>query len=162
MADLTLFAYPEAAHADDRRVAYANAKYPHLEAVHMFKTIKPTDEKAGYPKQFDTSRISIPARAGAGMYIVQYFWRGYRDCIDVDVLPLTTPVPPTSLAMYGIGSATEIGGGGGGGAVGGGGGGGAVGGGGGPQTKMSKIDHCQYVQGSYMLLTEEVDDPPRP
>ena len=171
VADLTLFAYPEADHADDRRVAYANAKYPHLEAVHMFKTIKPTDEKAGYPKQFDTSRISIPARAGAGMYIVQYFWRGYRDCIDVDVLPLTTPVPPTSLAMYGIGSATEIGGGGGGGAVGGGGGGGAVGGGGGggavgggggPQTKMSKIDHCQYVQGSYTLFTEEVDDPPRP
>jgi len=96
------------------------------------------------------------------MYIVQYFWRGYRDCIDVDVLPPTTPVGTSSLAMYGIGSATAIDGGGGGG----GGGGGAVtppvGGGGGPQTKMSKIDHCQYVQGSYTLVTEEVDDPPRP
>ena len=102
VSDLTLFAYPDADHAEDKRVAYANAKYPHLEAVHMFKAIKPTDEKAGFPKQFDTSRISIPARGGAGMYIVQYFWRGYRDCIDVEVLPDSTPVARLG-SMYGIG-----------------------------------------------------------
>ena len=122
VADLTLFAYPEAAHADDRRVAYANAKYPHLEAVHMFKTIKPTDEKAGYPKQFDTSRISIPARAGAGMYIVQYFWRGYRDCIDVDLLPAALVLPDTSDAKYGFELTGK------------------------DNSSWSRTDHCQYEE----------------
>ena len=86
--DLTLYNYPEAAHTDDKRAAYASPKYPHLEAVHRFKGIKPTDDKQGFPKQFDTARFSIPARGGAGGYIVQYFWRGYRDCIDVDVVRL--------------------------------------------------------------------------
>ena len=35
-------------------------------------------------------------------YIAQYFWRGYRDCIDIDVP--ADPVPKCSLAMYGIGA----------------------------------------------------------
>ena len=122
VADLTLFAYPEADHAEDKRVAYANAKYPHLEAVHMFKAIKPTDEKAGFPKQFDTSRISIPARGGAGMYIVQYFWRGYRDCIDIDLLPEELVLPDTSDAKYGYElTGTD-------------------------NSSWSRTDHCQYEE----------------
>ena len=28
-------------------------------------------------------------------------WRGYRDCIDADILPDSVPVPNTSGAMYG-------------------------------------------------------------
>lgn len=76
VSDLTLYNYPAAAHATDKRVAYANPKYGWIEAVHRFKAIKPTPDKNGFPKQFDTTRFSIPARGGAGEYIVQYFWRG--------------------------------------------------------------------------------------
>ena len=165
--DLTLYNYPEAAHTDDKRAAYASPKYPHLEAVHRFKGIKPTDDKQGFPKQFDTARFSIPARGGAGGYIVQYFWRGYRDCIDVDVVPLSTPIPPVSLAMYGIGPPIppDLDGGGGGAVTPppGGGGGGAVtppvggGGGMGAMTAMIKSNHCQYLKGSYTLHTEMGD-----
>ena len=28
-------------------------------------------------------------------------WRGYRDCIDVDVLPDSKPIPNFSRAIYG-------------------------------------------------------------
>ena len=128
--------------------------------------IKPTDDKQGFPKQFDPARFSIPARGGAGGYIVQYFWRGYRDCIDVDVVPLSTPIPPVSLAMYGIGPPIppDLDGGGAGAATPppGGGGGGAVtppvgGGGMGAMTAMIKSNHCQYLKGSYTLHTEMGD-----
>ena len=66
--------------------------------VHRFKQIN------SWPKQFDTARFDIPSRTSTatGAYIVYYMWRGYRDCIDVDVLdPVTDPVPATSRAMYG-------------------------------------------------------------
>ena len=76
--DLTLYNYPASERAEDTVASYASAAYPHLEAVHMYKAIKPTDDKNGFPKQFDTAAFSIPARGGPGMYIIQYFWRGYR------------------------------------------------------------------------------------
>ena len=134
VADLTLYRYPEAAHTEDVRAAYANEKYPWIEAVHKFKAFKPTPDKNGFPKQFDTARFSIPARGGAGEYIVQYYWRGYRDCIDVGVLPATVPVGTSSQAIYGGLAVT----------------GGSGDGGGGNNgdaaviVTMTKTDHCQY------------------
>mmetsp|Transcript_76152 Transcript_76152/g.217502 ORF Transcript_76152/g.217502 Transcript_76152/m.217502 type:complete len:164 (+) Transcript_76152:266-757(+) len=40
-----------------------------------------------WAQEFDTARFDIPARAGSGEYLVHMVWRGYRDVIDVDVLP---------------------------------------------------------------------------
>ena len=76
VSDLTLYNYPAAAHTTDRRVAYSNAKYPWIVAVHRFKATKPTDDKNGFPKQFDTARFNIPAGSAPTQYIVQYYWRG--------------------------------------------------------------------------------------
>ena len=87
--DLTLYNYPTADHASDKRVAYSNPSYPWIEAVHKFKAIKPTDDKNGFPKQFDTARFSVPASGGPGQYIIQYYWRG---CL----LPRVDPVAPVA------------------------------------------------------------------
>lgn len=51
VGDLTLYSYPAGAHTEDKRVAYANPKYPHIESVHMFKAIKPTADKNGGRKE---------------------------------------------------------------------------------------------------------------
>ena len=134
VSDLTLYDYPEAGHADDKRASYVSPTYPWIEAVYRFKSVKPTPNKNGYPKQFDTARFFVPARAAAGQYIIQYLWRGYRDCIDVDVLAATAPVPPTSAAMYGATAAD-----------------GAT-----PTTIMVKTDHCQFPAGGYQPFTRTV------
>jgi hypothetical protein len=70
--------YKPAQIAKDARVSYYNPKYPWLEAVYRFEQ---TALQAVRP---DTANFYIPGRAGAGRYIVNYYWRGYRDCIDVD------------------------------------------------------------------------------
>ena len=108
--------------------------------MHRFKGYKPTRDKAGFPKQFDTARFSIPARAGAGDYIIHYVWRGYRDCIDVEVQPAATPVAPTSTDMY-LSLQVDPGG--------------AAGGAPPPAITyaMAKTDHCQYLAGKFTLYT---------
>lgn len=55
--------------------------FPWLEAVYKFKisTLQP-----GRP---DFANFYIPGRGGFGRYIVQYYWSGYRDCVDVDYKP---------------------------------------------------------------------------
>ena len=79
------------------RVAYFNPKYPWIEAVWMYK-----NPRNHWPKQFDIARMAFPTHVqGVGKHIVHWMWRGYRDCIDVDVLPDSVPVPNTSSAMYG-------------------------------------------------------------
>ena len=82
VADLRLYRYKDADHASDKRAAYVNPAYPHILAVHRFKAIKPTKDKAGFPKQFDTARFKFPDTATIGPHIIQYFWRGYRDCVS--------------------------------------------------------------------------------
>ena len=119
-----------------------------VEAVHRFRGYKPTPIKAGFPKQFDTARFSVPAVGGAGAYILHYLWRGYRDCIDVEVVPAATPVSPTSQAMY-LSLQADPGG-----ATGGATGGGAAD----PSAPavtfaMAKTDHCQYVAGQFTPYT---------
>ena len=240
VGDLKLYNYPAAAHASDARVAYANPKYPWIEAVHRFKAIKPTADKNGYPKQFDTARFSIPARGGTGDYIVQYYWRGCawrrpalllhrprpprpprcphtsatpaharrvlyaraspincawhsmfrrafmpchprgtvllrsppappdRDCIDVAVLPATTPVAPTSREMY-LSLQADTGGVDGGGVGGGdaGGEGGGTGGGtpitpiGPPEYNMVKTDQCARADREHRTPHRAVPRRPR-
>jgi hypothetical protein len=64
--------------AGDARVSYRNPTYPWIEAVYKFRlsTLNP-----GRP---DTANFFIPGYGGVGRYIVQYLWRGYYDCMDVD------------------------------------------------------------------------------
>ena len=62
----------------DRRVAYSNPKFPWIKALHKFRGFKPTEDKNGFPKQFDTARFDIPAGSAPGQYIVQYYWRVRR------------------------------------------------------------------------------------
>jgi len=78
---VTHMQYLDSVLTDDARVAYFNADYPWIEAVHKF-----TVEKK-WAQEFDTARFDIPARRGSGEYLVHMVWRGYRDIIDVDVLP---------------------------------------------------------------------------
>ena len=73
-----LVSYKPESLADDALVSYNNAKYPWIEAVYRYKIV------ALVPNRPDTANFYIPGRAGFGRYIVQYLWRGYRDCIDID------------------------------------------------------------------------------
>jgi hypothetical protein len=64
--------------SEDIRVSYQSTLYPWIEAVYKFKV----NSWAG--GRVDTTNFIIPGYGGSGRYIVQYYWRGYRDCTDVD------------------------------------------------------------------------------
>ena len=64
---------------DDKRVAYTNPKHPWLLAAHKYP------HKYTRPSDHDATRIKIPATWGPGHYIVHYRWKGYSDCVDVNV-----------------------------------------------------------------------------
>jgi len=65
----------------DKRVSYANPNFPWIEAVHKFQV------SYKWPREWDIARFTVPARQGSGEYIIHMLWRGYRDVIDIDVLP---------------------------------------------------------------------------
>lgn len=58
-------------------------------------------------------------------------WRGYRDCIDVDVLPHSLPVANTSGAMYGYKGS--------------------------PLDSWIRIDHAQVPKGGYNLYKHKAN-----
>lgn len=68
--------------ADDIRVEYTNAKYPWIEAVHKFKI-----GDWHYPNEYDSAHFRLLAKKGPGDYIMHFKWGGYRDCVDIEVLP---------------------------------------------------------------------------
>jgi len=81
----------------DRIVNYTNSNYPWIEAVYKFQIT------SLHPRQPDVARFFMPARGGDGRYIVHWMWRGYRDCVDVDVK--STPVAniygtPSNISMW--------------------------------------------------------------
>ena len=63
----------------DERVHYKSDKYPGLEGVYRYKIV------GHQPHDYDSIKVTIPAYNGPGHYIVHFVWRGYMDCIDVDV-----------------------------------------------------------------------------
>ena len=65
----------------DKRVSYYNPKYPWIEAMHYFHN------PGNRAREWDAARITMPAKRGPGEYLVEMRWAGYRDMIDVDVLP---------------------------------------------------------------------------
>ena len=73
--------------AGDKRVAYHNAKYPWLLAAHRYP------HHYTRPGDYDAVRVEVPPRKGEGHYIVHYRWKGYSDCIDVDVFDEEVPFP---------------------------------------------------------------------
>jgi len=70
----------EAGRAADRRAQYKNEQYPWLISVHRFTM------QYDFPEDADTTMMEIPVDAGPGSYVIQYWWSGYYDCIDVNVL----------------------------------------------------------------------------
>ena len=77
---MTQFKYTKEIRAKDVFTSYQSDKYPWLEGVYRFK------HGASFPDEWDTVRLKIPAKKGAGRHILHYVWRGYRDCVDVNVL----------------------------------------------------------------------------
>lgn len=75
------FKYQDEQLGFDKRVSYFNSKFPWIEAVHKFRV------SYRFPREWDLARFTVPARQGSGEYIIHMLWRGYRDVIDIDVLP---------------------------------------------------------------------------
>jgi len=80
-SDMTHFKFSADKLAYDVRAAYENPNYPWIEAVHKFRVTY------RWPREWDIARFSLPARQGSGEYMIHMLWRGYRDVIDIDVLP---------------------------------------------------------------------------
>merc|ERR1712156_268274 len=80
-SNMAHFKYTSAHLSTDRRVAYASDEYPWIEAVHKFRI------NHRWPREWDAARFSLPGRQGSGEYMIHMLWRGYRDVIDVDILP---------------------------------------------------------------------------
>ena len=70
----------------------SHTRYPWLEAVHRYRV------SFKWVFEWDYARMVIPARKGSGLYLVHMVWRGYRDVLDIDVLPAP------SVNLYGAGS----------------------------------------------------------
>lgn len=75
------------------------------------------------------AHFRFPPGTPPGQYIVHYMWGGYRDCVDVDVLPDSKPVPQTKKGIYGYRPQ-------------------------GVKDAFLRDDHCQYSGGAYDLASE--------
>ena len=100
--------------AKDKRVSYASAKYPWIESVDAFDNS--LTQHAVYNDQANIARFVVPARHGPGDYIAWFYWSGYKDCVDINVMAGTTPV----ALRYGYNTT-------------------------GQQPTVIKQDHCQYT-----------------
>mmetsp|Transcript_7216 Transcript_7216/g.8152 ORF Transcript_7216/g.8152 Transcript_7216/m.8152 type:complete len:1138 (-) Transcript_7216:198-3611(-) len=89
-SDVTHWKYKRDFVKEDLRFSYSNPEFPYIVAVHRFKMVG-----MSRPGDVDVARFTIDGdvggyKRGPGKYIVNYLWRGYYDCVDVDVWP--TPV----------------------------------------------------------------------
>lgn len=80
-SNMAHFKYSENDLKFDKRVSYDNENFPWIEAIHKFRV------NYRYPKEWDAARLSLPGRQGPGEYMVHMVWGGYRDVLDIDVLP---------------------------------------------------------------------------
>ena len=120
---MSLWSYSQRDRVSDVRVSYRNANYSWIQAVWMWK-----NPRNHWPKQWDIGRMAFPTHVGdVGKHVIHWMWRGYRDCIDVDILPLSTPVANTSGAMYGYKASTV--------------------------DEWIRIDHAQIPKGRYRPFT---------
>ena len=74
-----IYEYHDDKIARDQRVQYKSDKYPGVEGIYEYRIV------GHQPHDYDLIKITIPAYNGPGHYIVHFTWKGYMDCIDVDV-----------------------------------------------------------------------------
>ena len=98
---------------NDHRLAYHNPNLPFIVMAHRFKIA------FHHPAAADTAHFRFPPGTPPGMYVIYYRWGGYRDCVDVDVLPDHKPVPQTLHGIYGYRANLP--------------------------DEYTRTDHCQYV-----------------
>ncbi len=79
------------------------------------------------PTSYAVARFEIPKGMEPGRYVAHYAWNGYRDCVDIDVLPDSKPVPNTDRAIYGFR---------------------------GKGFEYQRIDHCQFALGKYYVASQ--------
>jgi hypothetical protein len=81
--------YPYASSPNDAYVSYRSATYPWIVSLWRFE-IQEAD-----PNEWDVAVFDIPSAfiTNGGDFIIHYVWSGYYDCIDINVLPQTTPIP---------------------------------------------------------------------
>lgn len=111
------------------RVSYRSERFPWIISFHRF----PMQVVA--PTEWDIARFELPPGSPPGRYILYYYWRGYRDCVDIDVLPDLRPVPNMPRAIYGYRPE------------------GATNGRDAAYASYDKFDHCQYAAGEFVLTT---------
>ena len=96
----TYLGYTDAKHCGtrgcgQRRVWYNNTNWPWIRGVHMFSI------PWVYARSADAAQFAFPPGTEPGQYIAYFLWAGYRDCVDIDLLPDTKPVPFTFRGVYG-------------------------------------------------------------
>jgi len=73
-----------------KRAQYRSDKYPWLEGVHRFGN--PYAEAFIYGGQSSISRFTVPGYHKEGDYVAFFFWQGYRDCMDINLVAGTQAV----------------------------------------------------------------------
>jgi hypothetical protein len=87
-----MYEYNDEKIKNDYSVSYKSDKYPFLEAVHKYRVL------AHQPNDYDRIPLQIPGLHGPGHYVVYYYWRGYTNCVDVNLH--ADPVPEEDI--YGV------------------------------------------------------------
>ena len=76
----------------DSSVSYRSEKYPWLEAVHKYAIL------SHQPHDYDRISLQVPGFHGPGHYVAYFYWRGYANCVDINLHP--DPVPEEEI--YGV------------------------------------------------------------
>ena len=124
----TYLGYTDAKHCGtqacgQRRIAYNNSYWPWIQSVHRpYSGVQPARALRTarvlrgahsnlvlavfsipwvYARSADAAQFAFPPGTEPGRYIAYFMWAGYRDCVDIDVLPDSKPVPMTLRGMYG-------------------------------------------------------------
>eukprot|EP00948_MAST-09A_sp_MAST-9A-sp1_P001837 g1837.t1 len=64
---------------DDKRISYVSTKYPFIEAVYKYRI------HVHWPHDYMIIPFSLEGHHGAGHYVAMYKWRGYYDCVDIQL-----------------------------------------------------------------------------
>jgi len=72
-----LWKYTESYLQNDVRLSYAHPDYPWIKALHTYKHLS--------QEPFDYDYVKLYIDQPPGHYVVNWEWRGYYDCTDVDV-----------------------------------------------------------------------------